>query len=113
MLAAGMLSLLLSWASVKAGVAEAVPVYRFWSPVLGSHFYTLEEAEKARLLSQDPPAWTYEGIAFRALPSGTADGSRPVYRFWSAQLHSYFYTVTVRRRTSSLFLGRGIMLPCD
>jgi hypothetical protein len=78
---------------VNAGVAETAPVYRFWSPVLKSHFYTLDEAEKARLLGQDPNVWTYEGIAFRAFPSRTADGSMPVYRFWSPVLGSHFYTL--------------------
>jgi predicted phosphodiesterase len=84
---------LLSWASANAGSAETAPVYRFWSPVLGSHFYTLDEAEKARVLSQWPGVWTYEGIAFRAFASSTADGTMPVYRFWSLVSGGHFYTL--------------------
>ena len=91
-LAAWTLQQLLCSASVNAGGAETAPVYQFWSPVLGSHFYTIDEAEKARVLSQWPDVWTYEGIAFLAFPSGTADGTMPVYRFWSPVL-GHFYTL--------------------
>jgi len=49
--------------------AGLLPVYRFWSNVLGAHFYTISEAEKDKLLAY-PAAWfwTYEGIAWHAHP---------------------------------------------
>jgi hypothetical protein len=45
----------------------ACPVYRFWSPVKGSHFYTADEAEKENLIVKFSTVWTYEGIAWYAL----------------------------------------------
>ncbi len=104
-----MLLLLLSQAPVCAAIApliagmsvgglwqtpsEAMPVYRFWSPVVGKHFYTLNEAEKAILLSRYSRVWTYEGVAFRAFASPTDDGLAPVHRFWSASSGAHFYTL--------------------
>ena len=48
--------------------AEMVPVYRFWSPVLSSHFYTIKESEKQNLLDNYPHVWTYEGPVFNVHP---------------------------------------------
>ena len=45
------------------------PVYRFWSPKLGYHFYTMVESEKDRLIREYPQVWTYQGIAFYAYPT--------------------------------------------
>jgi predicted phosphodiesterase len=90
--AAWTLQQLLCLASANAAV-EAAPVYRFWSPVLGRHLYTLDEAEKATLLGQYSNVWTYEGVAFRAFSSPAADGRTPVYRFWSGPLNAHFYTL--------------------
>jgi hypothetical protein len=42
------------------------PVYRFWSPTHGSHFYTIDETEKANLVKNSSSVWTYEGVAWRA-----------------------------------------------
>jgi len=48
--------------------AEGVlPVYRFWSDRLASHFFTLNESEKTRLTGASPETWTCEGIAWYAL----------------------------------------------
>jgi hypothetical protein len=75
------------------------PVYRFWSPVLSSHFYTIGEDESAYLLRQFRDVWTLEGIAFRAFAEGRqpADAS-PVYRFWSNSLGRHFYTIDAQER---------------
>lgn len=48
--------------------AEAVPVYRFWSGVLGSHFYTISESERDGLVATYPDIWTLEGVAWYACP---------------------------------------------
>jgi len=68
-------------------------VYRFWSPVTGTHFYTMSEDEKEKLLTQSTDVWTYEGVAFRAFPDDSDPDSRPVHRFWSNALASHFYTI--------------------
>ncbi len=103
--------LLLSWAPVHADIlppSDALPVYRFWSPVVGKHFYTLDEAEKAKLLSQYARAWTYEGVAFRAFASPAADGRAPVYRFWSASSGAHFYTLEEAEKDKLLRSYAGI-----
>jgi hypothetical protein len=44
----------------------ASPVYRFWSGVLGCHFFTIDDDEKSRLISKHADTWIYEGIAWYA-----------------------------------------------
>jgi len=91
---AGML--LASAAGMPVGAAdiasEALPVHRFWSPVLGVHFYTISEGEKQELLDQ-PQVWLYEGIAFQAFSSGVADSLAPVHRFVAPASGAHFYTL--------------------
>ena len=92
---------------VAAGSSSSVPpepvlVWRFWSPVLGGHFYTLDEAEKEKLLTQSAPVWTYEGVAYRAFASGDEPNVAPVWRFWSGQLGSHFYTLDESERDKLL-----------
>lgn len=45
------------------------PVYRFWSPRSGSHFYTISATEMQYIRATWPDAWTYEGVAFWAWPA--------------------------------------------
>ena len=71
-----------------------LPVYRFWSDSLGSHFWTISESEKDKLINQLSDTWTYEGLAFYAYPEGSQpDGTKPVYRFWSSKNAGHFYTI--------------------
>jgi hypothetical protein len=78
---------------------NALPIYRFWSPVLSSHFYTISEAEKDMLLRDWPSIWTLDGIAFYAFPEGRQPAdSRPVYRFWSGVLNSHLYTINEKEK---------------
>lgn len=44
------------------------PVYRFWHSRIGCHFYTMDEAEKAKLINQYSHVWVYEGIAWNGWP---------------------------------------------
>jgi len=70
------------------------PVYRFWSGTLGGHFYTIDEAEKLRIIKEYPHAWTYEGVAFHAYPEGQQPAwASPVHRFWAAGRGAHFYTI--------------------
>jgi hypothetical protein len=80
------------------GNPSRVPVYRFWSPVLNTHFYTAQEAEKEAIKAKYPDVWTYEGIAYHALPGETKPNSAPVYRFWSDVLGGHFYTISEAER---------------
>ncbi len=42
----------------------ALPVYRFWASSLGTHLYTIDEAEKKNLISKSSDVWTFENIAW-------------------------------------------------
>lgn len=70
------------------------PVHRFWSDKHSSHFYTIREAEKNKLLSEYATVWRYEGVAFYAYPSsGRPTWAKPVHRFWSGSKGAHFYTI--------------------
>ena len=70
------------------------PVYRFWSQQFLSHFYTINEDEKDRVIKQYPDAWEYDGLVFYAYPEGhQPKGTIPVYRFWSNTVGGHYYTI--------------------
>jgi hypothetical protein len=46
--------------------AGALPVYRFWSPNLSRHFYTITEQEKQMIVDQYSYTWGLEGVAWYA-----------------------------------------------
>ncbi len=70
-------------------------VFRFWSPVLARHFYTISEAERDYVINTWPEVWSYEGPVFHAYAEGAQpEGTSPVYRFWSSTLTSHFYTIS-------------------
>lgn len=81
---------------------DLVPVYRFWSPKTSKHFYTIKEAEKDKLITQYPEAWTYEGPVYYVYKRASASGLVPVYRLWSSKVASHFYTVSESERASLL-----------
>ena len=73
-------------------------MYRFWSPVSSSHFYTLSESERASLVNQYAYFWTYEGPVFKACVTPYHPGLSPVYRFWSPHVSCHFYTISESER---------------
>jgi hypothetical protein len=85
---------LLTTQTSSASDPGLAPVYRFWSDKLGTHFYTINEAEKDKLIREFSQVWTFEGIAFYAYPPEQAPvGGKPVYHFWSERYERHFYTV--------------------
>ena len=70
-------------------------VYRFWSPKLGRHFYTIQKAERNRLFNEDDGTWTYEGPVFYAFAPGNEKSQdvRPVYELRSADFGACLYTM--------------------
>lgn len=46
-----------------------VPVYRFWSNRYKHHFFTVSESEKDNIVANLSRDWTYEGVAYYALPA--------------------------------------------
>lgn len=75
-----------------------VPVYRFWSDTLMGHFFTADSAERDYIITHYPSnVWRYEGQSFCSI-SPSAPDTKPVYRFWSDQYHSHFYTTDLAER---------------
>lgn len=73
------------------------PVYRFWSERYRGHFYTISEAEKTYVQQNYANDWAYEGVAYYASPATVLD-SMSLYRFWSNNYRSHFYTVSELER---------------
>lgn len=66
------------------------PVFRFYSPVFRSHFYTQSAAEKDHIVAHDR-SWTYEGVPYCAYTE-VVPGSLPLHRFWSPVFGKHFFT---------------------
>lgn len=76
----------------RAGLA---PVHRFWSERFKAHFYTVKPSEHDKLIGAYAEVWAHEGVAFYAYPEGRQPpATMPVYRFWSDNLKTHFYTVS-------------------
>lgn len=75
----------------------AQPVYRFWSPVFQGHFYTIDPAERDRVINTWPDVWNYEGERYTAY-STQVEGTVPLYRFWSTRFRGHFYTADQAER---------------
>lgn len=75
-----------AWAANGPAPTSALPVCRFYSYLVNSHFYTASE-EECELLKSEDSGWVYEGIAFQALVplAGGAcpPGTNPVWRLYN------------------------------
>jgi hypothetical protein len=95
------------YAYVRAADARLKPVYRFWSDKLGSHFWTISESEKAKLVGGT--AWTYEGISFYAFAADDRPAdTKPVYRFWSATIGGHYYTIDETEKDQLISAKSGL-----
>lgn len=74
-------------------VEGSLPVHRFWLNRQQSHLYSISAEEKDELESSFPNAFTYEGVAWHAF-NHQAFGTLPVYRFWSPQRRTLFFTMS-------------------
>jgi hypothetical protein len=80
----------------RAGLS---PIYRVWSEMLSTHFYTVQAAERDKLINDPAHVWAYEGTAFYAYADGRQPpGTAPVYRFWPEAFGSHFYTMDETER---------------
>lgn len=75
----------------------SMPVYRFWSPIIWSHFYTISEVERDYIMTNWPGFWAYEGVAFYAYPT-QIPGTQPVFRFWNSVYGTHFFTISQAER---------------
>ena len=72
------------------------PVVRFFNTRTGTHFYTIDMAEKDNVL-QLYPWFAYEGVQFYAYKTA-ATGSTPVYRFFDTATGTHWYTAIPAER---------------
>ncbi|MCX6766049.1 MAG: hypothetical protein NT136_03785 [Candidatus Moranbacteria bacterium] len=78
------------------------PVYRFWSSKNRSHFYTISQTEKDKLISNySDYEWKYEGIAFYAYTE-KSDSLTAVYRLYDSKYHKHFFTTSPGERNCLL-----------
>lgn len=80
----------------KAPAAGTVPLYRLYNKINGTHFYTVDIAEKNNLVNNYGHIFQYEMIACYVYPPATpAKDSLPVYRFWNKQKNNaHLYTAS-------------------
>jgi hypothetical protein len=86
--------------STSASATTRSPVYRFWSPVLSRHFYTISVVERDKLINNYAHVWTYEGPAYSAFADDSQPDVSPIYRFWSGTLNAHFYTISESEKTN-------------
>ncbi|MEO8344200.1 MAG: DUF1800 family protein [Betaproteobacteria bacterium] len=80
---------------LAAGAATAdplSPVFRFYNTATGTHFYTIETAERDNIIRLYP-SFAFEGVAFYAYKTQSA-GSKPVFRFYNRSTNTHFYTIS-------------------
>ncbi len=84
---------LLVLTQAACALGAGAPVWRFWSPVLSRHFYTISAAERDLVQRAYADVWRYEGCGYNAYASPEVEGLEPVHRFWSDRLGAHFYTI--------------------
>ena len=72
-------------------VHASTPVYRFYNPNLGSHFFTAFEEEKNHVLELEN--FIFEGIGFRAFDTDSS-ATIPIYRFFNVETGGHFFTAS-------------------
>lgn len=94
-------------APVAAEPATPVAVYRFWSTAYQGHFFTADPAERDTIMARWPGTWSYEGQRYTAFAT-PAEGTIPLYRFWSAQFNGHFYTADPTERDAVMNRWSGV-----
>lgn len=73
--------------SLAEAQGEWVPLYRYWNPGIGDHFYTTNWDE----LGFGASGWNLEGIQCR-VHTQMGSGMVPLYRYWNSDIGDHFYT---------------------
>jgi len=85
------------------------PVHRLWSGTPNSHFYTIRESEKDKLIQKCPGVWSYEKTTFYACPPGQQPpDTQAVDRFGPDKLRSHFYTMDEAEKQTLLDKHPGL-----
>lgn len=72
-------------------MSEAVPIYRFYNPKTGTHFYTDSAEEREYVWRELSRYFSYEGEAYKANPG---NNDQPLFRFFNFRNGSHFYTAS-------------------
>ncbi|MCC0179565.1 hypothetical protein I4641_21640 [Waterburya agarophytonicola K14] len=79
---------------------EGEPVYRFFIPNTGVHFYTANEVEKDNILATQPD-YVLEGTPYNSAPADDSlTGVAPIYRFLNTNTGVHLYTISEAERES-------------
>lgn len=81
------------------------PVYRFYNPKAGTHFYTDSDAERDHVIATWPTVFTYEGVVYKTNPE---NNPQPLYRFFKPSSSSHFYTASPAEADHVLATWPGI-----
>ena len=77
-------------------VAPRGDVFRFYNPLVATHFYTDSSAERDTLIGRPDLGFNYEGVAYQdLLTQGTA-----LYRFNNPTNGEHFYTTNTEERNN-------------
>ncbi len=77
-----------------------VPVYRFYSNQLLTHFFTNSAYEKDTMIATfSDDVWRYEGVSWYVF-ADSGSGASPIYRFYSDTLKRHFYTIDAYEKDS-------------
>ena len=80
---------------------DTVDVFRFLNKSTGTHFYTASQVERDHVI-QSLANFDYEGVAYRAYSSSGNASHKELYRFYSEQSDSHFYTNSAVERDTIL-----------
>ena len=80
-----------AWWNTVGAVAEAMPVYRFYSKNYKGHFFTIDEDEMWTIRNTNRN-WSFEGTAYMAY-TNQVHGTVPLYRFYSKGYRGHFFTI--------------------
>jgi subtilisin family serine protease len=73
--------------SIFGTSSGTVPLYRYWNPSIGDHFYTTDFNE----LGYGASGWGFERIECHVYTQ-QAPGTVPLYRYWNPSIGDHFYT---------------------
>ena len=79
-------------------IVGTVPLYRYWNPGNGDHFYTVDKAEGDNAVKGGYKAEGITGYIYPQQNSGTV----PLYRYWNQGNGDHFYTVDKAERDNAV-----------
>jgi hypothetical protein len=82
-----------------ANPANSTPLWRFYDVATGTHFYTADAAEKARIIATLGYRYRLDGPAYN-VSSTDVTGSVTVYRFFNMRNGTHFYTADPAEKAS-------------